>query len=264
MKISLALAVFAAAVCSFNAAASPMNIMGVVQGTWSNPVLAGNIVDGATGAITPTDNTRSAACDIAGCPNGVGATFGADTLVWGITPESSSININGHFINNVPLNTPFDAATITYFNGSSLLTSQIFGATLNLRFCAPFQTPSCPQSTATDVATPLSIFVNIVTTANTGTAAQNADWVGPFGTPQTLTFNVYEEQTATAELWGKFVGDPQFQPTLLVSTSPNGFIGNGQWVQAAPEPGGLAIVPLGLGVLVWARRRTAQRLTAFR
>jgi len=46
---------------------------------------------------------------------------------------------------------------------------------------------------------------------------QNADWVGPFGTPTPQTMNVFEGVNGQAELWGEFVNDPQFQPTLLLS-----------------------------------------------
>jgi hypothetical protein len=38
--------------------------------------------------------------------------------------------------------------------------------------------------------------------------------------------------------------DPKFQPTLLLSTDPNTFIGNGQPI-AAPEPSTWALMLLG-------------------
>ncbi|HLG89387.1 MAG TPA: choice-of-anchor K domain-containing protein [Alphaproteobacteria bacterium] len=239
--------------CGTHHAVADATLTGVVSGTWSDPVLSGNIIDGATGVPIFMDNSATAACDIAGCPNGVGGPFGADTLVWGTNPTSSTVNINGHFFSDVPLNTVFDAATITYFNGTSNTTTLIFGATLHLRFLAPF------DEVAPDVADPFDIPIDIVTTANTGTAAQNADWIGPFGTPAPLTFNVLEGENSQAELYGMFVEDPQFQPELLVSLDANGFIGNGLPV-GVPEPGGWPILLIGAAAAAGAnvrRRKTA-------
>jgi hypothetical protein len=207
----------------------------VVHGTWSDPVLSGTVIDGATGTPTVTDNTSSAACNISGCPNGVGFTVGPTTLSWGVSPEASDLTINGHGLTDVALNTPFDAVGLTFFNGSSLTTSIIFGATLNLTFT---------DFSGNPIADPLRIPIQIVTTANTGNAAQNADWVGPFGTSTPMTMNVFEEANGQAELFGEFVEDPKFQPTLLLSTDPNTFIGNGQPI-AAPEPSTWALMLLG-------------------
>ena len=53
------------------------------------------------------------------------------------------------------------------------------------------------------------------------------------------------------------VGDPQFQPTLLVSTDQNGFIGQGRPTET-PEPASLAVLLTGLGVLAWPRRRRSR------
>ncbi|MDE2182823.1 MAG: choice-of-anchor K domain-containing protein [Alphaproteobacteria bacterium] len=232
--------------CGAAAHAGP-TYTGVVSLTWSGPVLAGSIIDGATGKASPIDNSATAACDLAGCPNGVGASFGPDTLAWGANPSSSTVTVNGHFFSNIPLDTPFDAAQITYYNGTSQLDSLIFGATLNLRFLPPF------NQSGPDVADPLSIPIDIVTTANTGTPAQNADFIGPFGTPKPLTFNVLEGMNAQAELYGEFVMDPHFQPTLIVSTDANGFIGTG--AVGVPEPSALALMFAGLGLLGAALRR---------
>src|SRR4051794_6781660 len=76
-----------------------------VDGTWSDPVLSGNVIDAATGVPTFQDNSTTAACSLAACPRGVGFTPGADTLAWGVYTgapppalSSSTININGHFI----------------------------------------------------------------------------------------------------------------------------------------------------------------------
>ena len=204
--------------------------------------------DGATGATQSYDNTGTAACNI-GCPNNVTNPPGPTTLAWGISPDASSLNFNGHSFNDIPLNTPFDAIQLTYFNGTSDLTSIIFGATLNLTF-------SMSSGSQID---PLAIPIQIVTTANTGTDAQNADWVGPFGTSTPQTLNVFEGENANAELWGEFVGDPGFVPTLLISSDANSFIGNGSPVSAVPEPSTWAMMILGfVGVGFLAYRRKSK------
>jgi PEP-CTERM motif len=243
VTVLTAIAIFAGSRSS-----SAETFTGVILGTWSSPVLSGIGYDGATGAPTSFNNTTTAACNI-GCPVVVGATQGPTTLQWGDSPTSSTLTLNGHAFVNVPLNTPFDAVGFSFFNGTSDLSTIIFGATLNLTFV--------DFSHTNTLADPLSIPIQIVTTANTGTDAQNADWVGPFGTSTAQTMNVFENANGQAELWGMFVSDPQFQPTLLLTDDPNTFIGNGAPIAAVPEPSTWAMMILGfvgIGFISYRRR----------
>jgi hypothetical protein len=230
------------------AQASPV-YSGQFTATWSDPVLSGDTIDGMTGVPSFRDNSAGAACSIAGCPVGVGFTPGSTTLAWGISPTSSTLNFDGHFFIGVAPDTVFDMGRVTFFNGTSDLSTIIFGATLNLTYVP------CSFCGPTGPVDALNIAVPIVTTANTGTNLQNADWVGPFGTSKPLTFNVLEGFSADAELYGKIVGDPQFVPTLLVTDDPNAFIGNGQPV-GLPEPASLGLVMSAFAAFGFAGARS--------
>lgn len=136
-----------------------------------------------------------------------------------------------------------------FSNGTSDLSSLIFGATLNL-----------------DLGNGITVKtsgIDIVTTANTGLSpARDADFVGFSDFPQ--TFNVYEGGFSVAALYGTIVGDPTV--TLdSISIAPgfedSGFIGQG--VGGVPEPATwsmLLIGFLGLGLAVRSARRSTSMI----
>jgi hypothetical protein len=235
--------------------ASPL-YSGSVVATWSTPLLSGTAYDGATGVRQNLDNTTSANCNLSGCPVLL-TGYGTDTVAWGVdpglvgAPQTSVVTFTGHSFSGVRPGDDVDFGTITYTNGTSLDGTIIFGATLTLSFVV---TAGAAIDTRIDV-------VPIATTENTGTAAQNADWVGPFntnsGTPP--SFNVYEGATATAELFGTITGDPIVELTKLVLNPGQdefAFIGDGQ--PLVPEPATASLLGpglLGLAMAYWRRRK---------
>ena len=217
----------AIAAASVNSPAIAHPVSGQMSATFGNPVLSGQLVDGATGAISSLDNTSTA----------VFSGIGTSTFIWG----TGGAAINHSTLTFVPStlasqapNTPFVLGQITYTNGTSTLASLVFGVDMT------FSVPSDPS------VNPLIAHVKLVTTNNTGTAAQNADFIGFDIFPN--TFNVLEGVTSSANLIGKINGDPNIALTDIALTDPNdpnGFIGQGR---PLPEPASLAL--FGLAAIV--------------
>jgi len=213
---------------------------GTVTGVWSNPLLSGTLIDAATGTLSATDNSGTADCSV-GCPNNTNPAPGASTIHWGSSAGSSSIIFFGLPFSNMPLDTTFQFGDLIYTNGTSALQTLIFGATLTLSFGNP---------DVTDLAAPLGL----ITTNNTGSPAQNADFVD-FRPALSVTFNVLEGQTAVADVFGHLTGDPM--PVIdFITLDPTsvpgaGFVGLGIPV---PEPMSAVLFATGLALTGITRR----------
>ncbi len=221
---------------------------GTVKGTFSNPILTGNVIN-TDGTPLFEDNTTTAFYVF------TPLSASNDTITWGNSttttpPVFSFLNFVGATYTNEPLNTPFLLGTISYLNGSSDLDTLIFGATLTMDL-----------GNGIDLKT---TNISIDTTANTGlSAARDADFVSFSGLPN--TFNVVEGQQATADIYGEIVGDPSVTLTQFAldpnSAAGAGFIGNG--VGGVPEPNSWTMLLagfFGLGSMIrilGAKRRVS-------
>ena len=220
----------------------------VILGVFSDPVLQGNIIPLA-GGQSYYDNSQTASYLISNSTDGTlgGTPPGQQTgsqLTWGNTPGFSSLVFFGKPVAADPT-TPFDLGTIEFGNGTSQLSSLIFGATMTFYLGQPGPNTIVPGAPSIG-----SSALDIVTTANLGVAgseAHDADFISLSGLAN-QTFNVFEGAYASAELYGYITGDPVLHLTSIVlnpGQEANGFIGNGQPV---PEPTSLALGLVGIGV----------------
>ena len=232
---ALLLAVLILAPCSL---ADSTN-SGSISGSFSNFVLAGKIVDGATGATTFQNNAGTA----------ISSGSGTNDITWGgnFTPPPgvnnfSELSFTGATFTDVAPGQVFELGTLNYSNGSSALNSLIFGAT--------FTMTATLSGGGTVTITPFTSDLGLVTTTNDGpTPASNADFV----TFPSLgeSFNVLEGSSAQAILFGEIVGDPSLHLTgiaIAPGSEGTGFI-------AAPEPSSWLLLVAGLGFLTIISKR---------
>ena len=168
------------------ALASP-SYSGTTNANWTSPVLSGDLIDPVTGARIFTDTTNSAYCSIAGCPNRL-TGYPASTIAWGTNtpPEPNPTSIVAFTPANFSDIAPgqdFVLGTLMFTNGTSV--GIIFGATLTL---------GVALTGSAAIVDPIVVHLGVVTTNNTGTARQNADFLDfhstTFATTQPVTFNV--------------------------------------------------------------------------
>ena len=210
---------------------------GSISGSFSNPVLQGTVVDPLTRNLTFLDNTSTA----------VYTGAGTNSIAWG-APTSpppltgpSRITFAGNSFSGVLPGQIFDLGTVTYFNGTNINTTFIFGATFTLTV----------NSTMGGSVDPSVSTLGFRSTINQpippSTDAKNADFIRFSAFP--LTFNVFEGHTASAELFGEIVGDPHLVLTgieLSPGQSNNGFIGHG--VPGLVPDSGCALALMGVAL----------------
>jgi hypothetical protein len=219
---------------------------GVIPGSFSNPVLAGPFINlnGSTGFF---DNISSTVCSLS-----YDAAINTAGLQWGVSPTtppgSSSLAFQGASFTNGTPNRLFPLGTLTYFNGTSASNSVLLGATLSFQ--------ATDGSGHVEPVTAAVSQVDMLSTVNGGlNKNRDADWVTL--SPSLAQFHVFENATATANLYGNVTGDPMlhFSITLNPNRGSNGLLVN------APEPPGLLLAAIALAVvlgLLYFRTRRAR------
>jgi PEP-CTERM motif len=212
--------------------------------------------------------TNSSATSVYGSPptqtTGSSLKWGTYPAGEGVSPDEAYSELN-FFGGVVPsdIHEPFQIGTITFLNGTSILSSQIFSA--DISFYDNTVSPSTYLGTDQ---------IYISTTNNFYQAtSQDADWINICGNGSNIcntrveAVETYEGGTGvTADLYGSIVGDP----TLAISSvamapgqtaTGNGFIGEGrQMATSVPEPSTWAMLLAGfagLGFAGWRARRSA-------
>jgi PEP-CTERM motif len=268
---------------------------GTIIGVFSDPIYSGFVThDPNIFTSTYFDNTKTAPLSLSivnstnpaleGTPPLPGETplqATGSKLQWGsngsgVDPSESFSELI-FFGAQVPadISQPFQAGVITFLNGTSDLTSLIFGASLSLY--------DNVVSDATYLGTDTVI---ITTTSNLNAdATQDADYINICGNGSNIcskSIEAIEDSQGgtgvTAELQGQIVGDPMLQftdatlapnqPNLLDPGSPpglSGIVGSEAAGGVIPEPSTWAMMVLGfigMGFVGYRTKRAGAAATA--
>jgi hypothetical protein len=285
IKIALSVCGVALALGTLQARADGLPPGGTIIGIFSDPIYSGFVThDPNISSSTYFDNTATAPRSLSivnstdptleGTPPLPGETplqatgsklqWGSDASVDPSEQFSELIFFGAQIPSNI--HEPFEAGVITYLNGTSDLTSLIFGASLSLY--DNFVSPETYLGTDT---------VIITTTSNLGAdLAQDADYINICGNGSNIcgsSVEAFEDSQGgtgvTAVLQGQIVGDPQLQFTD-VAVSPDqlatgGLVGAEAAAGVVPEPSTWAMIMLGfagLGLMGYRTKRASVAATA--
>ena len=242
----------------------------ITSGIYLNsPALGENQwVDNAGTAVYSISNSTDPA--LGGTPpiqtTGSSLKWGTYPPGYGVSPDEAYSELN-FFGGQVPsdVHDQFQIGTLTYINGTSILSSQIFGAQIS--FYDNTVSPSSYLGTDT-------IFVSTTNNFYASTS-QDADWFNICGNGSNLcdtqvkAVETYEGGTGvTVELYGEIVGDPTLQLNSEVlapgqTDTGNGFISSGpQMATSVPEPSTWAMLIIGFGGIAAMGRRMARKPSA--
>ena len=235
------------------AVASPL-YSGIVSGVFRDPVLVGQYIqtdgtlgsqDNSTTAVYSgmgTDSIQWGACPDTPAPAGCGDNGGA--------PRNSALSFTGLTFADVAPDQDFLLGTFTYTNGTSRASTHIFGVTAEINITLNGGGAVDQKETA----------VQLWSTANRPVTSPadtlwNADFM--YFLSEDISFNVVEGAMASANIYGRIVGDPQLEISGLSTSDPNGYIGSGPSDYGLPEPATFALLGLGLAAIGYQRRKRA-------
>lgn len=211
-----------------------------------SPTLAQTFEGSASGTFGTPDPGSNA--------NPVFSGVGTNTFTWG-DPGLFGVGANELIFDGNPfdttLNSLFAVGDLTYFNGTTLLGTTVETVPLNVSL--NFTTPSGVNET-------FSFDFDLVSTPNTGTPEENADFVFPINQTPTQSFNiagvdytlqlfgfsqdggatvtdefrVLEGATTTAELYGRLTVAPVTgvpEPTSALGILALGALGGSSWLK---------------------------------
>jgi hypothetical protein len=150
----------------------------------------------------------------------------------------------------------FKIGTLTYYNGTSVTGTLLYGADLDLEVGNATKLGEGGVQNVIDIGG-VDLSLGFLSTVNTNTTpARDADFLtfNDLG----ATFNVVEGGTATIDIYAEIVGDPQMFYDHIQDPTGDGFIGNGIG-GGVPEPASWALMIAGFGGVgaVLRRRRVA-------